>query len=224
VRVHSEDRPPSGYLLTAQTVIKSRVGIEIEVPDSATNGELYTPVGITGWQQPLDSVDLAVAPYVEASGRDHHAVWMDAIWPGAPDLGAQIYYVGIFAPLARPMARSGTVGALDQDGIVHSGGTYDFPAHLVECRSYRGFSGSPCTMEVAFAKLSTNDAPDWVPQNDRPLGGMRYYTLLCDMFTSHFSDEANLEAEKAVSCYGVGVMLPSRLILEALCSVLDGSG
>ena len=67
-------------------------------------------------------------------------------------------------------------------------------------------------MEIAFADLGGNNVPPWVPDTDLPVGRLTYYTILCGMFTSHYSDDD----PDAVSRYGVGVMLPSRLILEAL--------
>jgi hypothetical protein len=204
------------YLITPHHVIRNHVGIEVEVPNPFTNGALYAPVPVGDWRQPLEGVDLAVAPYLDGEQRNHHAVCSEAIWPGHPDLGARIYYIGMFEPLNRPIARSGTTAALEQEGIRHSSGAYDFPAHLVDCRSYRGFSGSPCSMEIAFARLNGKDVPEWIPQEDRPVAGMNYYTLLCGMFTSHYTDEDSPQAEGVISRYGVGVMLPSRFILEAL--------
>lgn len=217
VRVRSEAGHGSySYLVTAHHVIRSPVQIEVEVPNPFANGALYPPKIITDWRQPLGEVDLAIAPYDNGDDQSHYAVWSDAIWPGHPDLGGQIYYVGMFEPLNRPMARAGTIGALEQEGLRHSQGRYDFPAHLVDCRSYEGFSGSPCSMEVAFARLDGKDVPAWVPQADLPLAGMNYYTLLCGMFTAHYTDNDPSVVQGVVSRAGVGVMLPGRLILEAL--------
>lgn len=214
VRVASEAGHGSySYLVSAHHVIEGHTGIQVEVPNPFTNGELYPPVDISDWRQPLDGIDLVIAPYVDGEQRAHYAVWSGAIWPGHPDLGGSIYYTGMFTPLNRPTARSGTVAALEQEGIPHVGG-YDYPAHLVDCRSYGGFSGSPCSMEVAFARLNGEGVPEWVPEADRPVAGMNYYTLLCGMFTAHYTDEDI--ADGVVSRYGVGVMLPSRFILEAL--------
>jgi hypothetical protein len=217
VRVPSEAGHGSySYLITAHHVIRNQVGIEVEVPNPSANGAPYPPVPVGDWRQPLKGVDLAIAPYVEGDHRSHHATWSEAIWPGHPDLGGRIYYIGMFEPLNRPIARSGTVAAIEQEGIPHSGGAYDFPAHLVDCRSYRGFSGSPCSMELVFARLDGKEVPYWIPPEDLPVAGMNHYTLLCGMFTSHYTDEDSPEAEGVVSRYGVGVMLPSRFILEAL--------
>jgi hypothetical protein len=130
-----------------------------------------------------------------------------------PVLGQTIYYIGMFHPLNRPMARSGTIGAIFQSGIPHSKGRYTFNAHLVDCRSYQGFSGSPCFAEVPI--LHSDLPPPDGSSDDRVLA-IGYLALLCGMFTSHFSDEGSAEAGGVVSRYGVGVMLPSSLIQQAL--------
>ena len=214
VRVRSEaGHGPYSYLITAHHVIKNQSGIEVEIPNPSTNGELWPPVAVGYWRQPLTDVDLAIAPYQEGEHRNHHTVWSDLIWSGHADLGGLTYYVGIFEPLGRPIARSGTIAALEQEGIPHKDG-YMFPAHLVDCRSYGGFSGSPCSMEIAFARLSGKDVPEWVPSEVRPVAGMTYYTFLCGMFTSHYDSP---KPEKgAASRFGLGVILPSRLILQAV--------
>lgn len=229
VRVRSEASPRWNYpyVLTAHHVIDTHVGIEVEIPIPFANGALYPPVEVKNWRQPLAAVDLALAPLYGLPDLKYQATWLDSIipFPGlpTPDLGGRIYYVGIFQRLDRPMARSGTIGALDQTGISHSGGRYDFNAHLVDCRSYRGFSGSPCVVELGFPVLDPAAGPSWVGKTNaelgRPLprlGGMHYFSVLCGMFTSHFSDEDHADSEGVVSRYGVGVMLPSSEIRKAL--------
>lgn len=212
------------YVATAHHVINNQLEIAVEAPEPFTNGGMYDPIPVSDWRQPLPCVDLAVAPL--PVDQPHEATWLETVLPlpgrTQPDLGQHIFYVGIFVPLDRPMARSGTIGALFQDGIPHSHGKYTFDAHLVDCRSYRGFSGSPCVAEFAFPVLDASWGPTWIPgagtnkDEGRPMGGMQYYTVLCGMFTSHFSVEDRPDANGAASRYGVGVMLPSSEIRRAL--------
>jgi hypothetical protein len=208
-----------GYVLTAHHVIEDESLIEIQAPNPFGNGELYEPVAVTGWRQPLSDVDLALAPF-GGGDRAHQALKAESqILPHGtmPALGADIHYIGILTPLDRSMARTGTIGALDQQGIAHKGG-YTYSAHLVDCRSYGGFSGSPCFLELKYAGLTpTSDslAPtptDWEPV---PMGDIQYFVTLCGMFTEHLED--NPPGEVATR-YGVGVMLPSDAIWEALMS------
>ncbi|MGH2971525.1 MAG: S1 family peptidase [Gaiellaceae bacterium] len=216
VRVASETGHGShSYLVTAHHVIRHQTGIHVELAIPDSNGALYpaAPIDSKRWRQPLKDVDLAVAYYTEGEEQFHHGTWAHAI--GVPDLGGHIYYGGIFEPLDRPMARSGTIGAIEQEGIRHSNGAYTFPAHLVDCRGYLGFSGSPCWVEAAFAAPG-KDVPPWIPDEDRPLAPMHYYTLLCGLLTAHFSDEKTDDAKGVISRYGVGIMLPGRFIWEAL--------
>jgi hypothetical protein len=72
-----------------------------------------------------------------------------------PFLGDRVHFVGLLAlPRARdmteknvPMVRSGTIGALYQEHVPvqwPGGSIRKVQAHLIDCRSYGGFSGAPC--------------------------------------------------------------------------------
>jgi hypothetical protein len=204
-----------GYVLTAHHILWDQNRIEIQASNPTTNGELHPPLEINDWRQPLHNVDLAVAPFNPDpnSGRFYQSLELERhVLPVSklPALGSTVYYVGILIPLDRPMARAGTIGAVDQRGIEHDGG-YEYPAHLVDCRSYGGFSGSPCFVELAFGSL-TPIANPFTDINPGPVGNMNYTTLLCGMFTQHLSDSET----SVVSRYGVGTMLRSNEIWEAL--------
>lgn len=224
VRVAGEPAGAHLYVCTANHVVDNQSEIAVEIAEPFTVGGMYEPIPVENWRKPLEGVDLAVAAIPE--DRTYNATWLETVLPlpgrESPDLGQHVFYIGIFAPLDRPMARSGTIGALHQEGIPHSGGKYAFDAHLVDCRSYKGFSGSPCVAEFAFPVLDESWGPSWVPgggqkpEEGRPMGGMQYYSVLCGMLTSHFSDETHPDADGAASRYGVGVMLPSSEIRRAL--------
>jgi hypothetical protein len=73
-----------------------------------------------------------------------------------PALGDQVYFVGLLANAESmvqeniPMVRSGTLGRRYQERVPlkHGDGRVSFhQAHLIDCRSYAGFSGSPCFAE-----------------------------------------------------------------------------
>lgn len=207
-----------GYVLTAHHVLWDQTRTEIQAPNPQSGGLLHPPVVIDDWRQPLPDVDLAVAPFHEGNNpeRLYSSLELErhVLQPAdVPALGAKVYYIGILTPLDRPMVRSGTVGAVSQHGIKHDGG-YDYPVHLVDCRSYGGFSGSPCLVELPYAGLwqvqpYTEDPDGW----GGPLGPLAYLVKLCGMFTQHLSD-----SDAAVSRYGVGTMLRSTEIWRALMS------
>jgi hypothetical protein len=214
------------YLLTAHHVIADQPNVEAQSANPFAEGELYEPVPIKEWCQPLDGVDLALAPFEKGIDQPYNVRAISTDWGMVPNdlvhrppLGATIFYVGLLTPDDRPMARSGTIGALDQKGLRFKEG-YSYPAHLVDCRSYGGFSGSPCFLDLPLACLNPLSAPipfPEIPPGIGPLGKMAHVALLCGMFTSHRTDEhAPENIEKTVSRYGVGVVLRSQEILEGL--------
>ena len=243
VRVASETgRGTYSYVVTADHVIKNQVGIQVEAPNPFdTNGALYPPLDIDDWRRlypgvnasrvefngvdvgDASNLDLAWAPYVDPEERAHHAAWVHPFMKEAvPDLGNRVYYVGIFEPLMRPMARSGTVGALYQQ-VPHRDG-YVYPAHLIDLRSYAGFSGSPVYMETPVARIDGSGVPEDVQTmaklmnvDTSILGGMHYFTHTCGMLTAHYSDEDGA-GEGVVSRYGVATALPSIYIWIAIMS------
>ena len=165
-------------------------------------------MAITDWHHPLPKVDLAIARF--RSNQEVATIPEDSMIPNhlvsTLGLGGDVAYVGILAPLDRPMDRTGTVGALDQERIGLD--EYDYPAHLIDCRSYEGFSGSPVFALIAKPYLDHTDT-----YQNRPLGQMAYFAFLAGMFTAHLSEEKHW----APARYGVGVMLRSIEIRERCC-------
>ena len=113
---------------------------------------------------PFEGVDLMYAR-LPAINRAVQSVDLRAnvVPPGRePNLGAELFYVGTFAPppgdQLMPMARSGTLGSPPVEivkGPTPQNRThYKYQANLVDCRSYGGFSGSPCYAVLQYANLS----------------------------------------------------------------------
>ena len=208
-----------GYCVTAAHVIDGQNRVEVQPPNPFGNGELYEPSLVEDWRQPLADVDIAIAPFegdpshtYMALEHENHVLPLDKM----PALGATIYYIGILAPLNRPMARVGAIGALDQVGIAHDGG-YVYTTHLVDCRSYGGFSGSPCFVLYSLPSLTPAEPEVPLPP-DMPvkvLGQMVWIAKLCGMFTAHL-EASHIEPGGVASRYGVGFMLRHNEILEAL--------
>ena len=217
-----------GYVVTAHHVIDKKIEIAVQapVPYDAT-GRLYDPVPVPAdeWRQPLENVDIAVAPW-RPVGTRHPAFPLELMIPTdvvmSMVLGTPVYYIGIFEPLMRPVARSGTVAALDQAGVPHR--DYEQLVHLVDCRSYLGFSGSPCLVEFRFAKLEEIPA-DQLPWGHLPeemwAGGASVPSSvasrrLCSC--AGCSSVTTRTSPVAVSSYGVGVMARSEEIKAVLMS------
>jgi hypothetical protein len=144
----------------------------------------------------------------------------------APALGDRVYFLGLLAlPGARgmteknvPMVRSGTIGAMYQDDLPvewPDKSIRKFQAHLIDCRSYGGFSGSPCFF-----------------QRDRGFTGVRegkqrrgQVTFLLGLISGHFDqfssarirgDLADAGSIEVPINSGVGIVTPVEKIVEVL--------
>lgn len=215
------------YVVTAHHVIEDQNPgrIEVQAPEPMSQGqELQAPVTVTDWVQPVEKLDLAVARFSGVSNGKWAGLTLDMHFlpPEAhPDLGADVHYVGILEEFDRVMARSGTFGALYQEGLDHPGaGGYEYPAHLVDCRTYNGFSGSPCYAVYAFPVLVPldyhllPDIPRSAEEMEQPRRSIDYHSLFCGMVTWHLTERKSATASQ----YGVVVVMPSSEIWKGLMS------
>jgi hypothetical protein len=226
VSVRSESGRERPYLVTAHHVVRSQILIEIDVPDPAGDG-LQEGISVEAehWRQPIADVDLAIAPFPyqhvarwQAFSLEEQFIDNDVVVP----LGGTVHYLGIFASTGTPMARTGTIGAYDVPiDKTENDRRYRYDADLLDCRSYSGFSGSPCLGVLTFAVLDrVAEIPAGVPPepdgSPPSLGRTANLARFCGILTSHYSDECTEGAGGVVSRYGVGVMLPSHYIHAAL--------
>jgi hypothetical protein len=221
VSVPSEAYEGSGwpYVVTAHHVISNQVGIEIEVPNPEAHGQLFARAPCDDWRQPISDVDLAIAPLPLEQVPFFQATSLDEFVPserGVPP-GGEIIYLGVFAPLEVPMARGGTLGAHD---VPIDKPDYRYHADLVDCRSYGGFSGSPCFSLLHYAvpgqlaDLGHPQVPRQPGGSPIPLNPIASVAAFCGIFTAHYTDESHPQG--VVSHYGVGVMLPCDYVRDAL--------
>jgi hypothetical protein len=213
-----------GYLVTAAHVLEGQSNIEMRV--ARLDGTLAAAAPIGGWRVPVPSLDLALAPMPVPPSPDVLRYWSHTVELAVP-VGAlhtavpgdSIYYIGVLTALDRTMLRAGTIGAIDQLGVGHDGG-YDYPCHLVDCRSYGGFSGSPCYLVKHYPTTKASAWPLPAPYTEQgegaPHGALDHIIVLVGMFTEHLTDSKG--AETYSSRYGVGVMLRSQEIREVLMS------
>jgi hypothetical protein len=212
------------YLVTAHHVVRGHDGlIEIDVPDPRIIGESTKGVPVRDWVQPVPKVDLAIAPFPTDLVERYQGFMFDHFMPHGSGigLGGQILYVGIFEPENAPMARSGYVGAVgvpitthDEFGHVQ----YRYDGDLLDCRSYKGFSGSPCLAQTTYAVLDSDPelpAPLWPKRDDGSPVDLRNVATVagfCGIITRHYGDETASDADGAVSRFGVCVMLSSDYV------------
>jgi hypothetical protein len=184
--------------------------------------------------EPLDrwvfhpTEDVAVTPYMDATGQFFHSFVETGNFVGqtetqfAPAPGDDVYFVGLLGQVPSmgkrnlPMVRSGSVGALYQDGIpirlpddtvLHVGG------HLIDCRSFGGFSGSPCFVRFVSGRGETKRKALPYPIES---------TLLLGMVGGHFDLKASValpaqeDKLKVPVAAGIAVLSTAETIMETL--------
>lgn len=227
VTVGSETLPSRSvryaHLVTADhIVVKHGPDLAIQIANPWAEGQVTEPIPIDGrdWMRPLPEMDLAVLPWFQLAPDPLPPLMAvgieDQFLRDRTHLrhGSTVYYIGLLASQDRIMVRTGNIGALDQHGMDLEGG-YKQPVHLLDCRSYRGFSGSPCFVEVTYAGLRPVKPPQAYPKDRGELGELESFAFLVGMLTNHLDAP---DEDGAASRYGVGVMLPFDQIEEALMS------
>jgi hypothetical protein len=214
------------YLVTANHVVEGRKTVtRFNTKDGGTYDE-----DVPGWLD-LPGADVAVAPVerdlAEREGLSFVPIKTESLYQREdtwPRLGERVYFAGLFSLWSdmgtrnAPMVRSGTLGAMYQDRVpVGPRENRRFiQAHLIDCRSHGGFSGSPC-----FAQTTSDQGIDM-----GGFVGINTTTKLIGLISAHFDDRdstrQNAADEDLVDEYGqrinsgVGVVTPSERILEAL--------
>lgn len=193
--------------------------------------------------------DIAVAPIdlpdgcdVIASPLDHFIDAPDALdGYGEIELGDALYFIGLLGKVKAmternvPLVRAGFLGALWQEEVpVRRPGERVklITAHLIDCRSFSGFSGSPCYLQKSRARVGQ------MP-NGQPSVYTEYRTLLFGVIAGHFDDwvktrsrdvspEGEAEDEMSEDAYfvndeikapvstGVGYVIPAEFIRQTL--------
>jgi hypothetical protein len=233
------------YVVTCAHVVRPQLARQapIEIKTRGMGNEILL-VETGDWQFPDDpKIDLAVAEFQAAIVPDgppgDRQIVLDSCKLDDPQesithenaaalqLGGEILYVGLLYPIEQmalagvPMVRSGTIGALYVPEINYTiastGEEYEYTGHLIDCRSYEGFSGSPVFMLQHFPYVQ--DGGPGVG----PLMGLLHKVFLFAMFTGHLSDNLVPEAseDEIRSRFGVGTALPIDYIREFVMSDPD---
>ncbi|MGQ0641465.1 MAG: S1 family peptidase [Gemmatimonadaceae bacterium] len=218
------------YFVTAAHVVRSREHDTFVRLRTKPNGIEEVPV--PEWVcHPDPAFDVAVSLYLGPASYDIARMPMqDSVdqyqGPGKwqVELGDRVYFIGLLSQVqamtdaGRPMVRSGTVGALYQEGLPIQLGTtvLRMRGHLMDCRAHVGFSGSP-----VFVQRDT-----YWPINRLVLDGqaqqgagvaMGPVTLLFGLHSGHFSMwESTTSGLKVPVNSGVGIVTPVETIRATL--------
>lgn len=184
--------------------------------------------------------DLDIAEWTYHPTHDVAAAHMHALYPAthdlvavpermfsdtsehAPMLGEEVYFMGLLGQVASmgstltPMVRTGTLGALDQPEVpmIEPPNTRRaLRGHLIDCRSFGGFSGSPCFMPLSRPTGKTERLGLPYPQT---------HPILLGMIGGHFDHRTSIRLPddrgdlSVPTSAGVGVVYPAEIIREAL--------
>ena len=220
--------------VTARHVIEMETQTWLRVRAKDGSIQLITT---TPWVQ-HPSADVAVAHMPSPDTLDIKWLTMTDfldLSPTMPALGDPVYFIGLLAMAGSmvaenvPMVRSGTLGRMYQEGVPlqRGDGTISHHVvHLIDCRSFGGFSGSPC-----FAEFRVPPRPGLAGVF---IGGLSALpeTKCIGLISGHFDDLAKVRAieeladdpvVKAIRFpvnTGVGIVTPIEKVRECL---MDGS-
>jgi hypothetical protein len=212
------------YVVTAGHVVARAVPYSIRV--NSSHGTVDVPIDMW-FRHPVQ--DVAVAPMginphwnVVLVGPD---IFASSDVQPLPTLGDRVYFIGLLDFLADEnvaMVRSGTVGRLDQEQVrVKWDNTESrITAHLIDCRSYKGFSGSPCFIQAQVSEF--RDMSKEIAGG--AIGNVLFdRTLLLGLVSGHFdhTEQAVVRGDDSLDVHtrinsGVGLVTPARYIKETL--------
>ena len=206
------DAPEFYYLVTAKHCIEREQGrtwVRIRVSETEVEDR-----PVPQWGTHPDH-DVAIAPILRGNAYGWAVLGPSTV--GSPtdfepmQLGGRVYFIGLLQGIPRmaaiglPMVRSGTLGAEHVEGVpveVGPGTVFRYQAHLIDCRSFSGFSGAPCFIQ----------SDRFMPDAD---GRVATRTMLLGLIMAHV-EIPGLNGDRANA--GVGVVAPVERIWEMLMS------
>lgn len=230
------------YVVTAGHIVDGTAASFVRVPRTGQLEPL--DLDVPEWL-PHPRHDVAVAPI--ALPPDHNLVSTalsqfvdDEQWETDPEfspelaLGDAVYFIGLLGKVDAmtesniPMVRAGTLGRLWQEQLPVRRTPVDavkyITAHLIDCRSFGGFSGSPCYLQQGRAGVVQ------LPEGGGPAITTKYRTGLLGLIGGHFDDWMRTRSRSAAPdevggisddieapvSTGVGYVIPAEFIREAL--------
>jgi len=215
----------TSYLVTAAHVVRTEPVTWVRLRQM-TGGLVDVPV--RGWEfHDHDDVAVAVWDPPDTERRfDIDVMPLPGFVTGDYDqmLGDRVYFSGLFAPLRAmeeaniPLVRSGTLAAWRQPRVpmgTSPGNRAEYTMHLIDCRSYSGFSGSPCVVQFPRKRPA---------QPEGGVGRPGEQTELIGLISGHFDEQdesitgdiAAGDKAGAQANLGVGLVTPMESIIELL--------
>jgi hypothetical protein len=198
--------PPPGTPLDERDLDESVVDVDVGTWHRHPTSDVaiaFLPEPDDLWAVGVVSVD----EFVDAGSHD-------------PFVGEDVFFAGLLGQVESmgerhvPMLRGGMIGALYQHDIpmVDPGGTRRrLDGHLIDCRSFGGFSGAPC-----FVRLVREGKP--TPKLGLPTS--ETHSLLLGVVGGHFDHQSSVEIEGGrygiPTSAGVALVYPCELIRELL--------
>lgn len=224
LRFDADPKQGHVYIVTAAHVVRPMVSsfVKLNQPDGGTVDHridewIFHPtedIAISRMPKPYEDFEFLAVEERDFVGAAEHK------WD--PEPGADVYFVGLLGQVPSmgmqniPMVRTGSIGSLYQEGIPMrlGGDTLIYVrGHLIDCRSFGGFSGSPCFVRFISDKGRTERM------------GLSYpiqSTLLLGMVGGHFDLKASVtlpDQEDKLDipvAAGVGVLYPAETIRTML--------
>jgi len=216
VTVPSErvDSHEHAYVVTdAHNTVKRDVDIWMTTIDEKLEQKMQP----ADWWRDL-TFDIAVSPW---SSTSDHRDWnvVDLATQTYQEVGAAygdtVLYAGLLTPVAsmgtkgQQMVRSATLGSMSATNVEYGNQTVPL-AHLIDCRSWRGFSGSPCWLErvIPVSLRSQDKAPanweDELAEYDWYGSGLSFVSIFGMLVGYTIND------------HGVGVVVPIEKVAELI--------
>jgi hypothetical protein len=211
------------YVVTAAHVVRpcSSTFIRFVAPDGSIDD-----LPVHEWVYHATE-DVAVTPLALEKPYDVFSGPIDRFVGAAeverpPEPGDNVFFVGLVGQVPSmgdrnvPMVRGGVIGALYQDGIpmgLPDGNVIHVHGHLIDCRSFGGFSGSPCFVRYISGQGKTERLGLTYPVES---------TLLLGMIGGHFDLKSSValpdqEAKvKVPAAAGIAVVYTAETIRELL--------
>ena len=172
--------------------------------------------------------DVAVAPLVLPAEEISLTIIPTSSFVGIaetrlrPGPGDDVFFTGLLGQVPSmgernvPMVRGGIIGALHQDGIpmrLPDDTVLSMHGHLIDCRSFGGFSGAPCFVDFVSGVDHTPRIGLAVPERS---------ALLLGIVGGHFDLRASIalpdqeDKLRVPVAAGIAVLQTSQTILEVL--------
>lgn len=228
------------YIVTAGHVIEGakQTFVRVTTADLHDGSWGVQDVDVHEWiSHPDPTKDVAVTPI--SLPREHHMVATalqqfidDPQWrthrrgTWDPELGEDVYFIGLLDKIEAmtmgnvPVVRHGTLGRMWQERcpvVTKDDEEIHVTAHLIDCRSFGGFSGSPCYLQEDRAAVVQMEGGG-------PGINTEYRTCLLGMIGGHYDDWIELRHSRGKSDLkysintGIGYVIPAEFIRETLMS------